>query len=136
MRQAPKSKAKCDGKRRFSQAVQRETPLVAALISPCADADTLCREVNTALIADLNKFVLTINRVSNAHIWGKNFQTKQSLVCPLICRDVCLLRRREAAPLVSKTSTRHGCKRIYFYKIFCLVIKKKKWYTDNNDNDE
>lgn len=35
MRQAPKSKAKCDGKRRFSQAVQRETPPVAALISPC-----------------------------------------------------------------------------------------------------
>ena len=41
MRQAPKSKAKRDRKRRFSQAVQRETPLVAALISPCRQ----CRHI-------------------------------------------------------------------------------------------
>ena len=47
MRQAPKSKAKCDGKRRFSQAVQRETPLVAALISLAASADTFSREGDT-----------------------------------------------------------------------------------------
>lgn len=99
MRQASKSKAKRDGKRRFSQAVQRETPPVAALISLAASADMLCREVNTALKANLNEFVVTINSASNAHVRGKNFQTKQSLVCPLIYRDVCLSRRREAATL-------------------------------------
>lgn len=33
---------------------------------------------------------------------AKTFRQRQSLVCPLIYRDVCLSRRREAAPLVSR----------------------------------
>lgn len=52
MRQAQKSKAKRDGKRRFSQAVQRETPPVAALISPCRQCrHTLSKSLLVLLFA-------------------------------------------------------------------------------------